>query len=84
MICDDGNNMYSIKSDIKKDKLKIITEEKLLNISLTNKEEKDMIFCNLGINDLLGKLYDNNGNIYYLVGDEIYKFKLKIKYFIKN
>jgi len=84
MICDDGNNMYSIKSKINKEKLQTITEEKLSNIKLTNKEKEDMTCCNLDVNDLLEKFYDNNGNIYYLVGEEIYKFNLKIKYFKKS
>lgn len=41
------------------------------------------ILCNMGLNDLIGKYFDKNGNIYYEKGRQINQFTLKIDYFKK-
>jgi len=44
----------------------------------------DFKFCNIGIEELIGKYYDKDGFTYYTNDDiQIYRFFLKIKYFSK-
>ena len=73
-----GYNMYTIPSDTPKELLKKIMKEDIIGIKLSSKEIKDMEFCNLDENSLIGYYYDKSGNIYFEVG---LQFKLKIKYF---
>jgi hypothetical protein len=70
--------MYTISSNVPENELKIITEELVSNIELLPKETKDLEFCNLSTSELVGYLFDKNGNIYFEQG---LQFKLKIKYF---
>ena len=67
-----------INSDLKIIKRGDITEKKF-----TKKELKDLYYCNLGIEDLIGKYYDKDGFIYYNGGSGINRFDLKIKHFAK-
>ena len=57
--------------------------EKIDNLVLTQNETKDLFFCNIGMEDLIGKYYDKNGFIYYELNNQVFRFKLKIKY-LKN
>ena len=63
--------------------LKIIKRGDIAEKEFTKKELKDLYYCNLGIEGLIGKYYDKDGFIYYNSGSEIYRFFLKIKYFAK-
>jgi len=63
--------------------LKIIKRGDIAEKEFTKKEVKDLYYCNLGIEDLIGKYYDKDGFIYYNIDSEIYRFFLKIKYFAK-
>jgi hypothetical protein len=63
--------------------LKLIRKGDITEKEFTKKELKDLYYCNLGIEDLIGKYYDKDGFIYYDGDSEIYRFYLKIKYFAK-
>jgi len=63
--------------------LKIIRKNDINEKDFSKKELKDMYYCNLGIESLIGKYYDKDGFIYYNLDSEIYRFFLKTKYFAK-
>jgi hypothetical protein len=79
-----GYNMYTVLSSINMSELKEITKDHLQELTLTNKEKECMeLDCNLDKNDLEGKYFDKNGNIYYTIGKQINQFTLRIEYFKK-
>ena len=89
MICDNGQNMYSVEiKDIDKEKLNIITKEIIKELSkLPFSVLKNIENCNLDVDSLLDKYFDQIGNIYYKIINNFYLFNLRItklsKYFKK-
>jgi hypothetical protein len=81
-----GYSNYTIPNNsIKESELKIIKKEHLQKLVLREKEQKDMeILCNMDKNDLIGKYFDKDGNIYFITDKQINKFTLNIKYFKKE
>jgi len=67
-----------IESDLKK-----IKDIDMTEMILSKKEMNDSYCCNIGREDLIGKYYDKNGFIYYELGNNIYRFFLKLSYFKK-
>jgi hypothetical protein len=81
-----GYTHYTIPINklITENNLKIITKEDIIKMKLKRNERNDLeLLCNLGKNDLMGKYYDMDGNIYYLNGTHLNQFTLKIEYFSK-
>jgi hypothetical protein len=79
-----GYSMYTsqIISPINS-RLKIITSEMIREIYLMSEELMELEQCNLDKEALIGKYFDSDGNIYYTVDDQVYKFTLTLKYFEK-
>lgn len=67
-----------IESDLYK-----ITDDIIKSIETTNKEKKDLLSCNLDIESLQDYYFDNNGNLYFIKDNMIYKFNAEIKYLKK-
>jgi hypothetical protein len=72
--------MYTVPSDISREQLKTILPGDIEKLKLSPKEIRDMEFCNLGVEQLVGYYYDKNGNIYFEPG---LQFTLKISCFKK-
>jgi hypothetical protein len=84
LACSVGYNMYTIPNKIHISELKAITKKHIENLILRKKEKEDMeILCNMNTNDLVGKFFDKNGNIYYETERQINQFTLKIDDFKK-
>lgn len=82
--CSIGYNMYTVPNSVNVWELKSIKKEHLKNLTLSKKEKEDMeILCNMDINDLIGKFFDKNGNIYYETKNQMNQFTLRINYFKK-
>jgi hypothetical protein len=79
-----GYSMYTsqIVSPINS-KLKNITPEMIKEIYLMGKDSIALRECNLSKEELIGKYFDRDGNIYYTLDEQVYKFALTLKYFEK-
>lgn len=74
-------SMYTVHGAvINKDSLKVITEKEFSAINFKSKPlQKQLDFCNLNDEDLLGKYYDKDGNVIYQAGSDLHMFDLRIK-----
>jgi hypothetical protein len=63
---DSGYSMYTLPSDILKEQLKTILPGDIEKLRLSPREMRDMEFCNLGVEQLVGYCYDKNGNIFFI------------------
>lgn len=81
-ISDDGYPMYfDLDAKINKKDLRLISENDLKKIKLTKKLEKDLFFCNLNLDSLVGLYCDKKGNIIKKIDDKYYMFKVNVSEF---
>lgn len=70
----DGSPMYNA-GEFKKINAKVITED-MITLDILHKYEEDLCFCGLNETNLVGKLYDRKGFVYYGDGP-FYRFNMK-------
>ena len=79
-IIDDGCPMYFVPNvKIDEKDLRLITDEDIQKIKLTEELKRDLSFCNLGLESLACLYCDKNGYVIKKIGGEFYMFKVKVE-----
>lgn len=76
-IIDDGYFVPNVKIDEKD--LRLITDEDIQKIKLTEELKRNLSFCNLGLESLAGLYCDKNGYVIKEIDGEFYMFKVKVE-----
>ncbi|MBQ9281456.1 MAG: hypothetical protein IJ207_04575 [Treponema sp.] len=79
-ISDDGYPMYFVpNAKIDEKDLRMITEDDIQKVKLTEELKRDLSFCNLGLESLVGLYCDKNGYIITKIDSQYYMFKVRVK-----